>query len=91
MFTVIIVLLGISVRSDYSLVSATILDIAGDQVATTMLGVLSLTRFLMGAVSPLIAGALYQYAGMQTTLFFVAALFAASAAIFSRVDLNKTA
>jgi len=90
MFTIMIALLGISIRSDYSLVSATILDIAGNRVATTMLGVLSLTRFLMGAVSPLIAGALYQYAGMQITLFFVAALFAGSAIIFSSVDLSKT-
>jgi len=90
-FTLIIAMLGISVRSDYSLVSATILDITGDQMATTMLGVLSFTRFLMGAASPLIAGALYQYYGMQATLFFVAALFLASAIIFSSVDLNKKA
>jgi membrane-associated phospholipid phosphatase len=45
----------------------------------------------MGAASPLIAGALYQYYGMQATLFFVAALFLASAIIFSRVDLRKKA
>lgn len=88
-FTAMIALLGISIRSDYSLVSATLLDIAGDQVVTTMLGVLSLTRFLLGSVSPLIAGALYQYAGMQATLLFVAALFAASAILFSSVDLRK--
>ncbi|MFC1886634.1 MFS transporter [Thermodesulfobacteriota bacterium] len=91
LFTVMIALLGISIRSDYSLVSATILDIAGNQVVTTMLGILSLTRFSMGAVSPLIAGALYQYAGMQATLFYVAALFVASAIIFSFVDLNLKA
>jgi MFS family permease len=90
MFTAMIALLGISIRSDYSLVSATLLDLAGNQVVTTMLGVLSLTRFLLGSVSPLVAGALYQYAGMQATLFFVAALFAGSAVIFSSVDLSKT-
>ena len=88
-FTVMMAMLGISIRSDYSLVSATILDLAGNQVVTTMLGILSLTRFLMGAVSPLIAGALYQYAGMQATLFYVAGLFAASAAIFSSVGLSR--
>jgi FSR family fosmidomycin resistance protein-like MFS transporter len=88
-FTLIIVMLGISIRSDYSLVSATLLDITGDQIATTMLGVLSFTRFLMGAASPLIAGALYQYYGMQATLFFMAVLFLASAIIFSSIDLNK--
>jgi hypothetical protein len=57
----------------------------------TILGVLSLTRYLMGAVSPLIAGALYQYSGMRATLLFVAVLFACSAIIFSTVDINKKA
>jgi len=90
-FTLIIILLGFSIRSDYSLVNATILDIAGNQVATTMLGILSITRFVLGAAAPLIAGAIYQYAGMQATLFFVAALFAGSALVFSSIDLKKTA
>ncbi|MDF1590125.1 MAG: MFS transporter [Desulfobacterales bacterium] len=90
-FTLLIVLLGFSIRSDYSLVSATILDIAGNRVATTILGVQSLTRYLMGAVSPLIAGALYQYSGMRATLLYVAVLFACAAFIFSTVDLGQKA
>jgi MFS family permease len=90
MFTIIIALLGVSIRSDYSILSATILDIAGDKVATTMLGILSFTRFVMAAASPLIAGALYQYVGMKATLFFIAGLFAASAVIFMSADLKKT-
>jgi len=90
-FTVLIVLMGLSLRSDYSLVSATILDIAGNEVATTILGVLSLTRYLMGAIAPLIAGALYQYSGMRATLLFVAVLFACSAAVFATVDMNRKA
>lgn len=90
-FTLIILLLGFSIRSDYSLVNAAILDIAGDRIATTMLGILSITRFVLGAAAPLIAGALYQYAGMQATLYFVAALFAVAALVFSGIDLKKTA
>jgi hypothetical protein len=39
MFTVIIGLLGIFLHSDYALLSAAILDIVGQKVATTMLGV----------------------------------------------------
>jgi predicted MFS family arabinose efflux permease len=89
MFTIIIVLLGFSIRSDYSILSATILDIAGDTVATTMLGILSFTRFILAAISPLIAGVLYQYIGMQATLFFAAALFAGSAILFMTADLKK--
>ncbi|MEW6670675.1 MAG: MFS transporter [Thermodesulfobacteriota bacterium] len=91
MFTVLLILLGLSVRSDYSIVSATILDIAGDRVVTTILGFLSTTRFLMGSVAPLIAGALYQYSGMRATLLFVAALFACSAFVFSSIDMTRKA
>lgn len=69
MFTILLALLGISIRSDYSILTATILDIVGDKVATTMLGILSFTRFIMAAVAPIIAGALYQYVGMAATLF----------------------
>jgi len=89
MFTVLLALLGISIRSDYSILTATILDIAGEKVATTMLGILSFTRFMMAAAAPLIAGALYQYAGMDATLYFVAVLFTVSAIIFLTADLEK--
>jgi len=89
MFTIIIAILGIFLRSDYALLSAAILDIVGRQVATTMLGVLSFLRFIMAAISPLIAGYLYQNYSMKATLFFVAALFVISAAVFASADLKK--
>ena len=90
MFTVIIGMLGIFLRSDYALLSAAILDIVGQKVATTVLGVLSFLRFSMAAISPLIAGYLYQNFGMKAVLFFTAALFAISAAIFASADLKKS-
>ena len=55
-----------------------------------MLGVLSFTRFMMAAASPLIAGALYQAYGMKATLFFVAGLFAVAALVFASADLKKS-
>jgi len=88
-FTILIVLLGLSIRSDYSLINATIIDIVKNRVETTMLGILSLTRYVMGAAAPLIAGVLYQYIGMQATFLFVSFLFLLAAIIFSTVDLNK--
>ena len=87
-FTVLICLLGVFLRSDYALLSAAILDIVGQKVATTMLGVLSFLRFVMAAISPLIAGYLYQFFGMKATLFFVAALFIMSAAVFATANLR---
>jgi len=59
-------------------------------VGQKVVGVLSFLRFSMAAISPLIAGYLYQNFGMKATLFFVAALFAISAAIFASADLNKS-
>jgi FSR family fosmidomycin resistance protein-like MFS transporter len=89
LFTILIVLLGLSIRSDYSIINATIIDIVKNRVETTMLGILSFTRYLMGAMAPLIAGFLYQYVGMQATFLFVSFLFLLAAVIFSSVDLNK--
>ena len=88
-FTVIIGLLGIFLRSDYALLSATILDIVGQEVATTMLGVLSFLRFAMAAISPLIAGYLYETFGMKATLLFVAALFVVSALTLAAADVKN--
>ena len=89
--TIIVALLGLFLRSDYSLLSATVLDIVGHQVATTTLGALSFTRFLMGAVSPLIAGLLYQTMGFDAALFYAAGLFALAGAIFltTRLQTNQ--
>ena len=89
MFTILIILLGFSIRSDYSLINATILDIVGGRVESTMLGILSFSRCLMGAMAPLIAGGLYQYSGMQATLLFVSTLFLSAGIIFSCAKLGE--
>lgn len=89
MFTVLIILLGLSIRSDYSLINATIIDMVKGRVENTMLGILSFSRCLMGAAAPLIAGVLYQYSGMKATLLFVGLLFLAAAIIFGWAKLDK--
>jgi len=76
MLTVLIATLGLFIRSDYALISAMVLDAVGENVATTTLGVMSFTRFALSAVSPLIAGSLYEYAGMDAVLFYAAGLYA---------------
>ncbi len=83
MFTVLIILLGFSIRSDYSLINATIIDMVKGRVENTMLGIMTFWRSLMGAAAPLIAGALYQYQGMQSTLLFVGMLFFSAGVIFA--------
>ncbi len=91
MLTVLIVLLGLFIRSDFALVTAAILDMAGGSVVTTLLGVLSFSRFVMAAASPLIAGALYENVSPAATLYYVAGLYGLSALVlvttkFKRVE-----
>ncbi len=86
-FTVLIILLGFSIRSDYSLINATIIDIVKGRAENTMLGILTFSRCMLGAAAPLIAGYLYQYYGMTPALLFVAALFLAAGILFSLVKL----
>jgi MFS family permease len=82
-------LLGLFLRSDYSLLSAMALDIVGGNVATTTLGVLSFTRFALGAISPLVAGLLYERHGMGAAFYFVAALFGLAALILATTRLES--
>ena len=77
--TVLIGLLGLFLRSDYALLSAMVLDAVGENVATTTLGAMSFTRFALSAVSPLIAGVLYEKMGMDAVLCYVAGIYALAA------------
>jgi len=79
--TVIIAILGLFLRSDYSLLSAMVLDIVGKRVATTTLGAMSFTRFSLAAISPLIAGILYERMGMDAVLFYAAGIYALAAVL----------
>lgn len=90
LFTLLIIMLGFSIRSDYSLINATIIDIVKGKVENTMLGVLSFSRALMGAAAPLIAGFLYQQSGMRAALIFVSALFLLASVLFSIARLNRS-
>lgn len=90
MFTILLILLGFSIRSDYSLINATIMDIVRGRVESTMLGVLSFSRCLMAALAPIIAGTLYQYHGMKATLLFVSILFLSAGIIFSLTKLESS-
>ena len=100
---IIIALLGIFLFGDQPILTALALDVAGDEVPTTVLGILSLERFLLSAASPLIAGKLYDdgfalqwtgalsfdLTGPQAAFTFVAALFTLGAIILAFVPLPR--
>jgi len=87
--TITIALLGLFLYPDQPILTAALFDVLGREEATIGLGVVSFVSFLMAAVSPLIAGGLYEVWGFQAGLYYVAALFALAAVIFTILPLNK--
>lgn len=87
--TITIALLGLFLYPDQPILTAALFDVLGREEATIGLGVVSFVSFLMAAVSPLIAGGLYEVWGFQAGLYYVATLFALAAVIFALLPLNK--
>jgi MFS family permease len=88
--TIIILVLGLFIRSDYSLLSAMVLDVVGEGVATTTLGIVSFTRFALSGISPLIAGMLYKRMGMDAVLYYAAGIYALAAILLLTIRLPRT-
>ena len=82
MLTITIALLGLFLYPDQPILTATIFDVVGREVASTGLGVVAFASFLMAATAAIIAGALYEWGGFSATVYFIAALFAISAVVF---------
>jgi MFS family permease len=87
--TVLIVLLGMFLYPDQPILTAAVLDRVDQSVASTALGLSSFVGFLMSATSPLIAGGLYEYIGVDATLYYVAGLFFFGAAILAVLPLRS--
>lgn len=89
MLILVIALLGTFLFGDQPVLTALALDVAGEGVATTVLGVLSFARFLFAASSPLIAGVIYDSRGAGATFIYVAVLFGIAAVILLFVKAPK--
>lgn len=87
--TVTIALLGLFLYPDQPILTAALFDVVGREVATTGLGVAAFVSFLMAATSPLIAGAIYQTAGFQAGLYYIAGLFALAAVLLALLPLSR--
>ena len=88
-FTILIALLGLFLYPDQPILTAAALDLVDRNVASTMLGMTSFAAFGLSALSPLIAGALYESGGVTAPLYYVAALFALAAGIMLVLPLNR--
>ena len=85
--TVTIALMGLFLYPDQPILTAVSMEVVGRDVATTGLGIVSFSSFLMAAASSLIAGGLYEGAGMDVALYYVAGLFALAAVVFALLPL----
>ena len=88
--TVVIALLGLFLYPDQPILTATVFDVVGRDVASTGLGVITCLAFLMSATSAVAAGGIYQTMGWAATMYYIAALFALAAIIFAILPLSRT-
>ncbi|PKB73268.1 MAG: hypothetical protein BZY75_02770 [SAR202 cluster bacterium Io17-Chloro-G7] len=86
--TVTIALMGLFLYPDQPILTAVALEVVGREVATTGLGIVAFSSFLMAAESALVAGGLYEAVRVETALYYVAALFALAALIFALLPLT---
>ena len=84
-----IALLGLFLYPDQPILTAALFDALGKEEATIGLGLVSFVSFMMAAVSPLIAGGLYELSGFHAGLIYVSILFALAALIFSLLSLEN--
>ena len=82
-------MLGLFLYPDQPILTASLLEYVGREVASTGLGVVAFAAFLMAAVSSVIAGALYETQGFAATMYYVAALFALAAVVFLILPMSR--
>ncbi|MDE2780272.1 MAG: MFS transporter [Chloroflexota bacterium] len=87
MLSVSIALLGLFLYPDQPILTATIYDTLGREVATTGLGAVAFVSFLMAAGSSVAAGALYEWTGFQGAVWYISGLFALAAVVFAVLPL----
>jgi len=87
---ILIALLGTFFYSDQPILTAAALDIVGESVATTTLGSLSFVKFVFSALSPLIAGFLYDTYSMNYVFYYVGVLMVVGAIILAFLPLKSS-
>ena len=84
---IVIALLGIFLFSDQPILTAGALDVIGEGVVASTLGVFSFSRFALAAASPLIAGYLFDSRGVESTFFYIAGLYVLATLILMLVPM----
>ena len=80
--------LGLFLYSDQPILTAAAMDIVRESAAATTLGLMSTSRFIFSAASPLIAGWLYER-NHDNLFYYTAALYAAAVVILFFIPLPR--
>ena len=90
LMTVLLAALGLFLYSDQPILTAAAMDIVREGTAATTLGLLSTSRFILSAASPLIAGWLYVI-NYDYLFYYTAALYLVAAALLAVIRLPQLA
>ncbi len=80
--------LGLFLYSDQPILTAAAMDIAREGTAATTLGLMSTSRFILSAASPLIAGWLYDI-DPDNLFYYTAALYAVAVVILMFIPMTR--
>ena len=83
-----IVLLGVFLYPDQPIITAATLDIAGENISSSVLGVTATISLTMSTMSPIMAGVIYQNFGFDMVMVYLGILFALAAGITFALPLN---
>jgi MFS family permease len=86
--TILLAGLGLFLYSDQPILTATAMDIVREGTAATTLGLMSTSRFIFSAISPLIAGALYTI-NPDNLFYYTTALYLAAIVILFFIRLPR--
>jgi FSR family fosmidomycin resistance protein-like MFS transporter len=84
---IILALLGTFLFSDQPILTAAALDVVGEKVAASTLGVFSFSRFALAAASPLIAGKLFDAQGIEAAFFYISGIYLIGTMVLLAVPL----
>ena len=85
---IILALMGVFYFSDQPILTAAALDVVGEEVAASTLGVFSFSRFVLGAASPLIAGFLFDEFGFESTFFYISGIYLLATVVLLVVPMS---
>ncbi|HIM36755.1 MAG TPA: MFS transporter [Dehalococcoidia bacterium] len=85
---IILALMGLFFFSDQPILTAAALDVVGEEVAASTLGVFSFSRFVLAAASPLIAGRLFDEVGIESTFFYISGIYLLATVVLLVVPMS---